>query len=119
MTPRYTPTLGADLAVGMTYRDHGRLYTINHIDRDHGREGTRLVLREDSAGVTAGLVTVWDDSKYQVRDDTPVPPARITQAKARRLVDAMEAIRACQDITTGLSIALDDARREISPWYDR
>ena len=43
---------------------------------------------------------------------------RITQAKAARLVAAMEALRECTDIPDDLSRALDDARAAISPWYD-
>jgi hypothetical protein len=46
-------------------------------------------------------------------------PKRITEAKAARLVAAMEALRECEDCPTDLSIAMDDARAAISPWYDR
>jgi hypothetical protein len=44
---------------------------------------------------------------------------KITEAKCARLVAAMEALRECDDITDALSLALDDARAAISPWYDR
>jgi hypothetical protein len=44
---------------------------------------------------------------------------RITEAKAARLVDAMEAIRECSDFTEDLRQAFDDARAAISPFYDR
>ena len=43
---------------------------------------------------------------------------KITKAKAGRLVNAMEALRACDDCPSGLIIAMDDARAAISPWYD-
>jgi hypothetical protein len=48
------------------------------------------------------------------------PPAakKITQAKAARLVAVIAELKECEDITPGLSLALDDARAEISPWYD-
>ncbi len=44
---------------------------------------------------------------------------KITEAKAARLVNAMEALRECDDITDDLILALDDVRAAISPWYDR
>ena len=44
---------------------------------------------------------------------------KITEAKAARLVAAMEAIKECDDLTPELSIAFDDTRAAISPWYDR
>jgi hypothetical protein len=44
---------------------------------------------------------------------------RITQAKAARLVAAMEAIRECADFPDGeLTRAFEDVRQAISPWYD-
>ena len=43
---------------------------------------------------------------------------RITETKAKRLVDAMEALRECVDCPDDLSRAMDDARQAISPWYD-
>ena len=43
---------------------------------------------------------------------------KITEAKAARLVAAIEALRECEDITDDLTRALDDARAAISPWYD-
>jgi hypothetical protein len=43
---------------------------------------------------------------------------KITEAKAARLVAAMEALRECEDCPDALSIAMDDARAAISPWYD-
>jgi hypothetical protein len=44
---------------------------------------------------------------------------KITAAKAARFVAAMVALQECEDCPVGLRIALDDARAEISPWYDR
>jgi len=44
---------------------------------------------------------------------------KITEAKAARLVAAMEAIKECSDMTDDLSRAFDDARAALSPWYDR
>jgi hypothetical protein len=44
---------------------------------------------------------------------------KITEAKATRLVAAIAALKECADITDDLSLALDDARAAISPWYDR
>jgi hypothetical protein len=43
---------------------------------------------------------------------------RITEAKAARLVAAMEALRECEDCPPDLILAMDDARAAISPWYD-
>jgi hypothetical protein len=43
---------------------------------------------------------------------------KITETKAARLIAAMEALRECEDCPTDLSIAMDDARAAISPWYD-
>ncbi len=42
---------------------------------------------------------------------------RITQAKAARLVAIIAELQECDDITSSLRIALDDARAEIHPWY--
>ena len=44
---------------------------------------------------------------------------KITEAKAARLVAAMQALRECDDCPSELIIAMDDARVEISPWYDK
>ena len=44
---------------------------------------------------------------------------RITTARAARLVAAIADLKECEDITDDLSLALDDARAAISPWYDR
>jgi hypothetical protein len=44
---------------------------------------------------------------------------KITEAKAARLVNAMEALRECDDCPDELIRAFDDARQAISPWYDR
>lgn len=44
---------------------------------------------------------------------------KITEAKATRLVNAMEALRGCEDCPDNLILAMDDARAAISPWYDR
>lgn len=44
---------------------------------------------------------------------------RMTQAKAARLIAAMEAIRECEDFPDDLSLPFDDVRAAISPWYDR
>jgi hypothetical protein len=44
---------------------------------------------------------------------------KITEAKAARLVNAMEALRECEDCPDDLILAFDDARQAISPWYDR
>ena len=44
---------------------------------------------------------------------------KITEAKAARLIAAMESIKECSDITDDLQRAFDDARAAISPWYDR
>ncbi len=44
---------------------------------------------------------------------------KITEAKAARLVNAMEALRECEDCPADLTLAMDDARAAISPWYDR
>lgn len=51
----------------------------------------------------------------------PKAPRRkwITAAKARRLVDAIAAITECTDATDDVRRALEDARRAVSPWYDR
>jgi hypothetical protein len=49
---------------------------------------------------------------------TRATPKRITKARAARLVAAMEAIRECSDISYVLSIAMDDCRAAISPYYD-
>lgn len=43
---------------------------------------------------------------------------RITEAKAARLIAAMEAIRECEDMTPDLVQAFDDVRAAISPFYD-
>jgi len=45
-------------------------------------------------------------------------PTKITRAKAERLVAAMVALQECDDCPDGLRVAFDDARAEISPWYD-
>ena len=44
---------------------------------------------------------------------------KITEAKARRLVDAIAVLVECEDCPADLKEALDDARQAISPWYDR
>ena len=44
---------------------------------------------------------------------------RTTQAKAARLVDAMEAIRECEDFPEELAVPFEAVRAAISPWYDR
>jgi hypothetical protein len=44
---------------------------------------------------------------------------KITEAKAARLIAAMEAIRECDDCPPELVRAFGDARAAISPWYDR
>lgn len=44
---------------------------------------------------------------------------KITQAKAERLVRIIAELQECEDCPAGLSIALEDARAAISPWYDR
>lgn len=44
---------------------------------------------------------------------------KITEAKAARLVAAIAALMECDDMTSDLALALDDARAAISPWYDR
>jgi hypothetical protein len=44
---------------------------------------------------------------------------KITEAKAADLIDAMEALRECEDCPPDLIRAMDDARAAISPWYDR
>jgi hypothetical protein len=43
---------------------------------------------------------------------------KITYTKTARFVAAMAALRECDDCPDGLRIALDDARAEVSPWYD-
>ena len=43
---------------------------------------------------------------------------RITQAKAARLVAVIAEIQECDDCPDGLRVALDDARAEISPFYE-
>lgn len=43
---------------------------------------------------------------------------KLTHAKAARFVAAMVALQECDDCPNGLRVALDDARAEISPWYD-
>jgi len=45
-------------------------------------------------------------------------PKKITEAKAARLVAAMEAIKECEDCPPGIFRAFEDVRAEISPWYD-
>ena len=47
------------------------------------------------------------------------PRHKITAAKAARLVRAIAEIQECTDCPGALSRALEDARTEISPWYDR
>lgn len=50
---------------------------------------------------------------------TPEPKKiKITHAKAARLVAVIAALQECEDCPAGLRVALDDARAEISPWYD-
>jgi hypothetical protein len=44
---------------------------------------------------------------------------KITEAKAARLVAVIAVLKECDDISDDLSLALDDARAAISPWYDR
>jgi hypothetical protein len=51
--------------------------------------------------------------------DQNARPKKITRAKAARLVDVIAALSECEDCPDGLQMALDDARAEISPWYDR
>lgn len=43
---------------------------------------------------------------------------KITQAKASRLVAVIAELQECDDCPDGLRVALDDARAEISPWYE-
>ena len=43
---------------------------------------------------------------------------KITEAKAARLVSAMEVLRECADCPDDLIRAMDDARQAVSPWYD-
>jgi hypothetical protein len=43
---------------------------------------------------------------------------KITEAKAARLVSAIEALRECDDCPDALILAMDDARAAVSPWYD-
>lgn len=43
---------------------------------------------------------------------------KITQAKAARLVAVIAALQECDDCPDGLRVALDDARAEISPFYE-
>ncbi len=43
---------------------------------------------------------------------------KLTHAKAARFIAAMVALQECDDCSDRLRIALDDARAEISPWYD-
>jgi hypothetical protein len=49
---------------------------------------------------------------------TSAAPKKITRAKAARLVAIIAELQECEDCPSGLSIALEDARAEISPWYD-
>ena len=44
---------------------------------------------------------------------------KITAAKCARLIDAMEALRECEDFPAELTRVFEDARAAISPWYDR
>jgi hypothetical protein len=44
---------------------------------------------------------------------------KITEAKAARLVQIIATLKECDDISYDLSLALDDARAAISPWYDQ
>jgi hypothetical protein len=46
------------------------------------------------------------------------PKKKITQAKASRLVAVIAVLQECEDCPDGLRAALDDARAEISPFYD-
>jgi hypothetical protein len=49
----------------------------------------------------------------------PPKAKRITPALAARFVSVMAALQECEDCPQGLRGALEDARAEISPWYDR
>jgi len=53
------------------------------------------------------------------RNAQPYRAKKITKGKATRLVDAIAALTECVDCPDDLQIALDDARRAISPWYDQ
>jgi hypothetical protein len=43
---------------------------------------------------------------------------KITYTKAARFVAVMVALQECDDCPAGLRLALEDARAEISPFYD-
>jgi hypothetical protein len=43
---------------------------------------------------------------------------RISYPLAARFVAVMVELQECADCPAGLRVALDDARAEISPWYD-
>jgi hypothetical protein len=43
---------------------------------------------------------------------------KITEAKAARLIAAMEALRECEDFPPELIRPFEDVRAAISPWYD-
>jgi hypothetical protein len=43
---------------------------------------------------------------------------KITFTKAARLVDAMEALRECEDFPPELARPFEDVRAAVSPWYD-
>jgi hypothetical protein len=57
-------------------------------------------------------------ARAAARATRPPVPKKITRAKAARFVAAMVELQECTDCPSGLRIALDDARAEISPWYD-
>lgn len=45
-------------------------------------------------------------------------PKQMTEAKARRAVDAIMACLDCTDIEGTARVALEDARAALSPWHD-
>lgn len=49
----------------------------------------------------------------------PHQPEKITEAMAARLVYLIAELKECEDCDDHLSLALDEARAAISPWYDR
>lgn len=57
-------------------------------------------------------------ARATARAARPPAPKKITHAKAARLVAIIADLKECEDITDSLSLALDDARAAISPFYD-
>lgn len=87
----------------------GRVHAVHTMSDGAAFVGTAGELRQTEASLTR--------PRRQSRAGEP-RPKKMTEAKARRLVDAIVAVLECEDIDGTDRVALEDARAAVSPWYD-